>query len=160
MKKTVLTLLCLIILATFSGVASASEYCTNPNIAFLDDHSNSYVGATGVRLPYTWISGKLECPGDQDWFRVDVTTPMNLGVRTYGSTDTYGYLYKMEKFTWKGYSFQYLKFIASNDDANYSLNFGIYKYVNSGVYYIMVRHYSSKGTGPYYLEVKNQKRIY
>lgn len=103
-----------------------------------DDHGNStgsatYMGSSDSR------SGSIDYYGDEDYFRVDISSYGTLSAYTTGSTDTYGYLLDSG-----GNS------LTSNDDNPYP-NFSFSYSVSPGTYYIRVRHYSYSGTGSYTL---------
>ncbi len=106
-----------------------------------DDHGNSAGAATSVALNST-VAGLLSPAGDQDYFRVALTTSGTLTVYTTGSTDTFGRLLDGNGVE-----------LANNDDAT-DLNFRISRSVSAGTYYIAVRHYSGSGTGAYSLRVE------
>ena len=120
-------------------------FSTSVGLAQGDDHGNDCSSATSVSVNST-RTGSIETGGDSDYFRVQVPTSGTLTVYTTGSTDTFGELRNSA-----------CSIIASNDDAIFlvDLNFRISRSVNSGTYYVAVRHFdSSSGTGSYTLNVE------
>jgi hypothetical protein len=109
-----------------------------------DDHGNTLSSATSANLNAS-VAGAIEAPGDEDWFRIQVTTPVSVMLTTQGTTDTFGHF-----FDGSGQE------LARDDDAGESLNFQIQYAVSSGTYYLRVRHYSATGTGPYTLVISSQ----
>lgn len=103
-----------------------------------DDHGDS-VGASTLIAQNSTTAGNINHPGDNDYFRINITVPGTLTVGTTGSTDTYGYLLNSAGTQ-----------LASNDDTN-GTNFSITYAVTVGTYYVRVTHYSSGGTGAYSL---------
>lgn len=101
-----------------------------------DDHGNTPDLATSL-LPTGSVTGKVETIGDVDVFRVVVPSAGDLKVGSTGTTDTYGYLLNSDGTQ-----------IAANDDF-VGNNFGITYKVNTGTYYVKVKHFSPSGTGSY-----------
>jgi hypothetical protein len=106
-----------------------------------DDHGNSFATATAIS-PNSSNSGVINYGQDGDVFTVHLPYPGTLTAYTTGTTDTYGYLYDANAMC-----------IVYNDDNPYP-NFRFSATVPSGTYYILVRHYSWTGTGPYTLHVE------
>ena len=106
------------------------------------DHGDTLATATTI-APDSTTNGIINPGGDLDYFRIAVSGPGLLTVQTTGSTDTFGVLYAATG-----------ERLAENDDrvAGIDLNFQITEQVSSGTYYILVRHYSETGTGPYQFE--------
>jgi hypothetical protein len=93
---------------------------------------------SGLTLSRT-ISDQIAKPGENDYYRIIITSVGTLGIRTFGSTDTYGYLLNSSGKT-----------LGFNDDYQKTPNFSIVRAVSPGTYYIRVRHFNiAKGTGPY-----------
>ena len=106
-----------------------------------DDHGNTRTTATVVRAPSS-TRGNIELNGDKDYFRVNLSQAGRLQVRTTGSTDTYGTLFRGSTV------------VARNDDGGAGTNFQItVPQAQRGVYYIEVRGYQTR-TGPYTLWVE------
>ncbi len=103
-----------------------------------DDHGNSTATATVVAA-ISSTAGRIEVAGDNDYFRINLTSGGTLTVATSGSTDTYGYLLDSG-----GNQLQ-------ADDDSAAPNFSISRSVSAGTYYVRVRHYSTTGTGAYTL---------
>lgn len=105
-----------------------------------DDHGDTRSTATNVGLPSA-TAGAIQFAGDYDYFRFTVPSSQNITANTTGATDTFGDLFDVNG-----------SLLASNDDANGSLNFSIAIQLNAGTYYVRVRHYSSSvNTGSYQL---------
>lgn len=105
-----------------------------------DDHGDTRSTATNVGLPSA-TAGAIQFAGDYDYFRFTVPSSQNITANTTGATDTFGDLFDVNG-----------SLLASNDDANGSLNFSIAIQLNAGTYYVRVRHYSSGvNTGSYQL---------
>ncbi len=103
-----------------------------------DDHGNSITSATSIN-PGNY-PGRIEIANDIDYFRINVSRTSTVTVYTSGSTDSYGSLLNSNG-----------GIIAQNDDYGSDINFRITRALSSGVYYIAVRHYSTRGTGQYSL---------
>ena len=102
-----------------------------------DDHTNSRSGAT--RLPLgSSLSGRIEVPGDEDWFRLETSGRRHLRVRTTGSTDTVGVLLDAAG-----------RQLAEDDDGGNGNNFALEAEVPAGVYFVRVRGYGGSVTGSY-----------
>lgn len=129
MRKVWLGFLSLLFSMIFSGMV------------FADDHGNNCSSATTVGINST-TNGSVETAGDYDYFREQVPSSGTLTLYTTGGTDTYGYLKDSSCNT-----------IDSNDDSG-SLNFRISLSVDTGTYYVAVRHYNSNETGNYTLHVE------
>ena len=96
----------------------------------VDDHGNTPATATTVSIPST-VRGVIDPATDSDWFRLDVSGAGRLTVRTTGSTDTIGRLFRGTSE------------IASDDDGGGGSNFQISLDVQAGTHYVEVRSYSS-----------------
>lgn len=103
-----------------------------------DDYGDSISSATPISAN-TSLGGAIDYAGDEDYFRVDLTSSGTFTAYTTGSTDTYGYLLNSSGST-----------LTSSDDNPYP-NFNFSYSVSAGTYYIRLRHYSSSGTGGYTL---------
>ncbi|MCB4762196.1 MAG: pre-peptidase C-terminal domain-containing protein, partial [Sulfurovum sp.] len=107
-----------------------------------DDHNNSKDEATSIRLQST-TEGRINGAGDVDWFKVDITSAGTLTVDTTGTTDTYGELYNASGTK-----------ITSDDDSGSEHNFKISQYLETGTYYVKVKHRDSSAiSGTYSLVV-------
>lgn len=105
-----------------------------------DDHSNSRAGATVIAVD-SRTTGRINAPGDNDYFRVQIGTAGTLTVYTAGSTDTYGYLLNAAGSE-----------LTRNDNTSTTnRNFRLNRTVSPGTYYIRVRHASITATGAYTL---------
>ncbi len=99
-----------------------------------DDHGDTIATATAVAMPST-TNGVINRAGDLDVFRFAITSTLEVTATTLSSIDTFGDLMNSSGTV-----------IASNDDANGSLNFRIVSVLPAGTYYIRARHYSSSAT--------------
>ncbi|MCB4784523.1 MAG: PPC domain-containing protein, partial [Sulfurovum sp.] len=106
-----------------------------------DDHNNSKDEATSIRLQST-TEGRINGAGDVDWFKVDITSAGTLTVDTTGTTDTYGELYNASGTK-----------ITSDDDSGSEHNFKISQYLETGTYYVKVKHRDSSAISGTYLLV-------
>ena len=106
-----------------------------------DDHGNRPAEATVVAVgaAETTVSGQIDYPGDLDVFRIPVTTPGTLIVRSSSGMDTVGVLLDADG-----------ERLASNDDAETrATDMGLTYRVNPGTYHLVVSRWESAGTGPY-----------
>jgi hypothetical protein len=104
-----------------------------------DDHANSTGAATTIATNST-TSGNLESEGDEDFFKVNISSSGTLSVSTTGSTDTYGYLLNSSGNT-----------LIEDDDSGESVNFSLSYSVTPGTYYIRVKGFNSSTIGSYSL---------
>jgi hypothetical protein len=107
-----------------------------------DDHGDSCSQATDVSLNSS-RNGRIDFPGDLDYFRISVLAEGQLRIFSSGSTDTWGILHS-----------SICTSLEEDDDSGEGLNFLIERDVTAGTYYISVRHLSSSGTGDYTLNVE------
>ena len=105
-----------------------------------DDHSGSISDATLVPLGSA-TAGTLTA-GDVDIFTFEVLEAGIVTLQTEGSTDTYGTLLRADGST-----------VFSDDDRGQGSNFRIVKTVAPGTYYIEVKGFNDRATGPYTLLV-------
>ena len=105
-----------------------------------DDHGNSLETATEVAVPSS-TAGRLESPGDLDYFRIVLQQAATVELHTTGSTDTYGTLYRPNGSS-----------ITEDDDGGNGVNFRINRHLAAGTYFVEVRGFAS-ATGGYLLEV-------
>lgn len=104
-------------------------------------HGDSISTATSISIGNS-VSGAIDWGGDPDYFSVQLSSSGTLAAYTTGSTDTYGYIYDASGSE-----------VTHNDDDPYP-NFRVSASVGAGTYYILVRHYSSSGTGDYLLNTE------
>jgi hypothetical protein len=94
----------------------------------LDDHGNSIIAATPVNPSGSQI-GKIEVPGDQDFFRLSLPATTDMAISTTGGLDTLGDLYDAAG-----------NLLATNNDgAGIGKNFLLRRSLGAGSYYIRVR---------------------
>lgn len=106
-----------------------------------DDHGNSPASATGA-LPGVEYAGRIEAPGDSDWFSFAIDRPGLLVVRTTGSLDTVGELHHSSG-----------TLVASNDDHESDpddRNFLLHAEILPGTWYVRVTAWEND-TGSYRL---------
>ena len=95
-----------------------------------DDHGNTFSTATNL-APNGTITGGLQSRTDQDWFRITFDGPGTFSVRSTGTTDMYGRLYRSDGTT----------LIVENDDIVLAteVNFQVNATVNGAdTYYLQV----------------------
>ena len=107
-----------------------------------DDHGDDCTSATLLKLNSN-IDGSINPQGDYDVFEVHINESGTLTISTTGNTDTFGYLLNSD-----------CSLIISDDDSGQEYNFSIAREVDTGTYYIAVRHYSSKAIGNYVVHTK------
>ena len=89
-------------------------------------------------------SASISPAGDIDWYKFIASSGKYYTIETFGSTDMYMYLMDTNKST----------VIQRNDDGGSGTNSKIAWSCNrSGIYYIKLRHYSSRRTGNYQVSV-------
>ncbi len=103
----------------------------------VDDHGNSIVAATLIGQNST-TNGTFEKGGDNDYFRINVTSNGTLSVESTGSTDTAGDLLDATG-----------KVLASDDDNGTDFNFRIGYAVTKGTYFIRAKAVDPNATGSY-----------
>ena len=94
----------------------------------VDDHGDDVLHATGVETE-SETPGYL-AHGDQDYFRIEVTERGTLYLETLGSTDTYGSLHSETADIIGG---------LFNRDSGQGDNFSMWKVINPGTYYVLVK---------------------
>ncbi|MDP4182114.1 MAG: LamG-like jellyroll fold domain-containing protein [Bacillota bacterium] len=119
----------------------------NPVVIYAaDDYGNTFSTAYTIACN-TKISGSLEVAGDIDYFKFTTGSSGTYTVETYGSTDTYGYLYDSDANN---------TLIAENDEgASEGNNFSISSSLLANhTYFVAVQHFDLvSGTGSYTLSV-------
>jgi fibronectin type 3 domain-containing protein len=125
-------------ISTSNVLTTQAKAAASPQVrlASYDDHGNG-MGSASYIGPNGGMSGSIDYGGDEDYFRLDVSSSGTLTAYSAGSTDTVGSLLD----AW-GNSLAY------SDDNPYP-NFNFSYAVNPGTYYIVVRHYSYYATGSY-----------
>ena len=89
------------------------------------------------------VAGRISTPGERDRYSVALSAGQTLTAYTTGSTDTFG-IFEDSRGT----------SLATNDDGGSGTNFRLSHTVSAeGIYYIIVRGYSSSTTGNYQLNV-------
>ena len=123
----------------YVGVASHDVHTGAYTLFFgVDDgHSDEFSSATPVALPST-TGGRIETPGDVDYFRFEVSDTQQVTIETSGNTDTDGVL------TGRGLA------PSSNDNGGSGSNFSIQSSLQAGTYYVRV---ASRGVGAYTLHL-------
>ncbi|MCB4784632.1 MAG: PPC domain-containing protein, partial [Sulfurovum sp.] len=112
--------------------------------AHFDDYGDTPDDATPIN-PSTvasTVSGSIEMAGDEDWFKVDITSTGTLVIGIAGQTadDINVSLYGESNVS-----------IVSGDSSN---TLGVSKRLTAGTYYIKVKHHSATGTGNYRLATR------
>lgn len=103
-----------------------------------DDHGNTLATATLVSVPST-KAGVISTGTDVDFFKFTLTASRTVTIRTTGTLDTYGTLYRSTG-----------AIITEADDAS-DRNFLITRTLTAGTYYIAVEGYSTSDIGAYSL---------
>ena len=107
-----------------------------------DHHGNTRSTATEVSTS-SRTPGRIDPRTDLDYFRVDLPRSGRLVVRTTGSLDTFGRLYRGS---------QYVTF---DDNSGSGRNFSITRQsVAAGTWYVLVKSYDERTTGNYTLHVE------
>ena len=108
------------------------------------DHGDTIATATPI-APTSTTAGTIDPGGDLDYFRIQVTAPGLLTVRTTGATDTDGTLLDSAQNVlsqvdnWGG---------AAREDRNFRISY----FVTPGIYYLRVGGWVWENNGPYQLE--------
>ena len=118
------------------------SYGVSVDVDTPDDHGDWPADATPVAVPSA-TAGDLETVGDRDYFRVEIAETTTLTIETTGDTDTFGTLFDGDGATSLG----------TDDDGGAQRNFRIERNLTAGTYYVQVRGFSAKTTGPYTLNV-------
>ena len=84
------------------------------------------------------FSAAIESVGDEDTYRITVSSSGRLTVHTTGVTDTFGELLDASG-----------NVLVSDDDGGTDTNFRLTRPVSLGTYYVRVRHFADDGTGDY-----------
>jgi hypothetical protein len=116
-----------------------------------DDHCNELNCATEIAITTVGgaATGSIEQGGDEDLFRVEVSTAGYWSIATTGNMDSYGYLLDSG-----GAELQ------RNDDSG-GPNFGMMSWLDTGTYYVRVRNYDmNNGTGDYTITVTETEDPY
>lgn len=107
-----------------------------------DDFGNTFTTAQVVARP-SQTPGVINSGTDIDMFRFTLTSQRSVTIKTTGSVDTYGTLYRSTGSV-----------ITEADDTGSNLNFTITRTLAAGTYYIAVEGYSSRDVGAYTLSVQ------
>lgn len=83
---------------------------------------------------------EIKVPNERDLYAFDILEPRDYVIETSGPTDTFLTLFGPDSQT---------RLVAQNDDAGRAQNGRIEATLYPGRYYLQVRHYSSRATGPY-----------
>ncbi|MBW1915207.1 MAG: hypothetical protein JRI86_09745, partial [Deltaproteobacteria bacterium] len=141
------------VLVDGASVGSVRSYTFSPTLSnhtievsfVADDHGGRCAAATSVGTTST-TAGIIQSSGswvDKDFFEVNITGRGSLLVSTSSSIDTKGILYDSG-----------CTILAQDDDAGAVNNFEIKYGVDTGTYYIAVRHAYPDQTGSYDLNVE------
>ncbi len=104
------------------------------------DGNNSFNTANVIAIDAS-TDAEIDPAGDEDYYRVEVSSDTDLRFYTTGSIDTEGFLYNGDTNQ-----------IASNGDGGAGENFQISRRLTTGTYYVRVR---ADGTGSYTLHVED-----
>lgn len=117
-------------LFNFTGCSSSSEKAAS------SDSNNSFSNAKTLVIDSA-SKQKIDQSGDEDFFKITLSTSGVISFITTGTTDTYCYLYNSDDNT-----------LDENDDAGDDRNCKLEKLVSAGTYQFKVRGYLSE-TGSY-----------
>jgi len=118
------------LLKVTSHAGATGAYGVQAAFELPDDHGNTFTTATPLAAQGA-ATGGLQSRTDQDWFRITFDGPGTFSVRSTGTTDMYGRLYRADGTT----------LIAENDDIvlGTEVNFQIGATVNGAdTYYLQV----------------------
>jgi hypothetical protein len=92
-------------------------------------------------------NASISTGGENDWYQFQTGTAGTYSIQTYGSLDTYMYLYQSDQTS----------LIAENDDgAGSGYNSKIAQNLSANTwYYVKLRAYSATATGSYFIDVKS-----
>ena len=131
---------------SFRGLSVGAYTLTVQTDTITDIHSDTTATATPISLGDS-INGELHS-GDVDYFRIEVTSTVDVSIFTEGTIDTIGWL-----------SDGSFPFLAFDDDAGISDNFRILERLDPGTYYIGVRGFSAFSVGAYTLTIQMENYI-
>ena len=106
-----------------------------------DDHGAGKARATTAATPSS-TAGELQFPSDTDWFRFEVAERGVVRVGTAGETDVIGELASEDG-----------AIRLTDDDGGPGLNFLFVAKLDPGTYFVSVRGFGGKATGPYSLDI-------
>ena len=112
-----------------------------------DDHGNGTVDATTVGLSST-TAGVVDTVGDDDYFKIVVSSGGTLIVTTLGSTDTFGTLFDSSG-----------EVVQEDDDTGDFTNFRVQSNLTAGTYFLRARGYNGVETGSYSLKVDFEANV-
>ncbi|MCB4762120.1 MAG: PPC domain-containing protein, partial [Sulfurovum sp.] len=105
---------------------------TSTSTPISDDHGSTVSAATSVQ-PNSITAGRIEIPGDHDWFKIVLPSRGTLAVYTASTLDTYGYILD-ENGT---------QFARNRNGYSAGQNFKISQVLEAGTYYAKVRLYGT-----------------
>ncbi|HYE32393.1 MAG TPA: RHS repeat-associated core domain-containing protein [Methylomirabilota bacterium] len=123
-----------------SGNVSDSGWVTDCGFCAGDVHRDSPLNSTTIVVPGSQ-AGAIDCAGDNDFFKFQLSAPTFVSIYTTGTTDTYGHLLNSSRTV-----------LVNAESGGSGQNFRISRYLQAGTYFIRVRH-ASTGTGEYVLNV-------
>jgi tyrosinase len=91
------------------------------------------------------LEGIIDAANERDLYTFTVTVPGEYTIETGGTTDCFLTLFGPGNAN---------TFIAEDDDSGPAANSRIFVNLESGRYFVQVRHYSSTATGPYSITVR------
>ena len=115
---------------------------TGSGQAASDDHGNTIATSTLSSVPSS-NAGVIDTGTDLDYFKFTLTAARTVTIRTTGSVDTYGTLYKSDG-----------TYLTEADDTGSNANFSITRSLAGGTYAIAVEGYSSTDIGAYTLSLQ------
>ncbi|MGB0644434.1 MAG: choice-of-anchor D domain-containing protein, partial [Akkermansiaceae bacterium] len=112
-----------------------------------DDHGNGTADATTVGLSST-TAGLVDTVGDDDYFKIVVSSGGTLTITTLGITDTFGTLFDSSGGV-----------VQEDDDTGEGSNFLVQSNLTAGTYFVRARGYNGEATGSYSLKVDFEANV-
>ena len=100
---------------------------------------------TQLAVNGVWLDAAIAAASESDLYQFTVPQAGDYVVETNGQTDTFLSLFGPDSQS---------ALLADNDDGGFNLNSRISQTLNSGVYFVRVRHFSAMGTGAYQVRVQ------
>ncbi len=116
---------------------------------YTDDYGDDETEAHAINVGEE-IDGTIDYPGDQDWFKFEITEQGGYAIQTTGDMDTRGYLYDDTIAEDSSADYLIYDYDSGEDD-----NFLLVKNLEPGTYYIKVISEDSNDSGAYVIDVKS-----
>ena len=112
-----------------------------------DDHGNGTADATTVGLSST-TAGLVDTVGDDDYFKIVISSGGTLTITTLGNTDTFGTVFDSSGGV-----------VQEDDDTGEGSNFLVQSNLTAGTYFVRARGYNGEATGSYSLKVDFEANV-